>query len=357
MNMLSVPHTHLPARMLRLGFLGVGWIGLDRMKVLLATGLAEASCIVDPNPEMIAQTRELSPEAGTAGDLDEMIGQGVDAVVIATPSALHAEQSIRALEAGVAVFCQKPLGRTAAEVGAVVEAARRNDLLLGLDLSYRHTAAIASIRNLLAEGTLGRVHAIDLVFHNGYGPDKPWFYDKRLSGGGCLMDLGIHLVDLALWALDFPQVASVTGHLRQGGDVWTGEDASVEDLAFATLTTEDGTLVRLACSWRLNVGRDAEISATFHGTRAAARFANVGGSFYDFSADLLTGTGTRELVAGADAWGGRAAVSWLETLSAGSGFDPESLHFTAVADALDRIYASASAPSASGRLIAGAGRD
>jgi predicted dehydrogenase len=48
------------------------------------------------------------------------------------------------------------------------------------------------------------VFAVDLVFHNAYGPDKPWFYDPELSGGGCVMDLGVHLVDLALWSLDFP---------------------------------------------------------------------------------------------------------------------------------------------------------
>lgn len=331
------------ARPVRLGFLGVGWIGLSRMKALLGTGLAEAVAIVDPNTEMVAQAKALAGDARAFDSLDAMLDHGVDAVVIATPSALHAEQSIRAMDAGVAVFCQKPLGRSTAEVAAVVEAARRNDLPLGLDLSYRHTAAMRHIRGLVADGTLGPVHTIDLVFHNGYGPDKAWFYDLQLSGGGCLMDLGIHLVDLALWSQDFPSVASATGHFKRAGAPWNGSDGTVEDLAFATLVTQDGTLIRLACSWKLDVGRDAEISATFHGARAAARFANVGGSFYDFTAALLTGTTATTQVSGPDDWGGRAALHWLGKVQAG-GFDPDCLQFTAVADALDRIYASASSP-------------
>ena len=79
--------------------------------------------------------------------LEALLRQDIDAVVIATPSAAHAEQSIAALNAGKAVFCQKPLGRTGPEVAEVVEAAQRADRLLGVDLSYRQTAAMGAIRS------------------------------------------------------------------------------------------------------------------------------------------------------------------------------------------------------------------
>jgi predicted dehydrogenase len=341
---LNIGPQHTQNRLVRLGYLGVGWIGLARMKALVGSGLVETTAIVDPNPEMVSGAMALAPDSVICGSLDKMLDHGVDAVVIATPSALHAQQSIRALDAGAAVFCQKPLGRSAAEVRSVVEAARRNDLPLGVDLSYRHTAAIQEIRGLFEKGALGDLHAIDLVFPNGYGPDKAWFYDRRLSGGGCLIDLGIHLVDLALCSLDHRRVVSVEGHLRQAGAAWTDDGGSVEDLAYATLVMEGGALVRLACSWRLNVGRDAEISATFHGARASARFANVGGSFYDFSARLLTGTTSTTLFSGADDWGGRAALNWLERVVGGGGFDPACLRHVMVAEVLDRIYASAARP-------------
>ncbi|HLL45827.1 MAG TPA: Gfo/Idh/MocA family oxidoreductase, partial [Longimicrobiaceae bacterium] len=187
----------------RLGFLGVGWIGRHRMEAIVNTGAAGVAAIADPSPEMAAEAGKLAPGAEVVGSLDELLDAGVDGVVIATPSALHAEQSIRALRRGAAVFCQKPLGRTAAEARGVVDAARAADRLLEVDLSYRFTEGMRRIRDAVRSGALGRVFAADLVFHNAYGPDKPWFYDRSLSGGGCVMDLGVHLVDLALWVLDF----------------------------------------------------------------------------------------------------------------------------------------------------------
>ena len=76
--------------------------------------------VCDPSPEMAMGAAALAPGCGTVHSMGELLAAGLDGVVIATPSALHAEQAIRALERGVAVFCQKPLGRTAAEVDAVL---------------------------------------------------------------------------------------------------------------------------------------------------------------------------------------------------------------------------------------------
>jgi predicted dehydrogenase len=266
-----------------------------------------------------------------------MLALGLDGVVIATPSALHAEQSIAALRRGVAVFCQKPLGRTEAEARAVVEAARAADRLLAVDLSYRFTEGMRRIREQVAEGALGRVFAADLTFHNAYGPDKPWFYDPALSGGGCVMDLGVHLVDLALWTLGFPRVEEVSARLHAGGGPLRGADR-VEDYAVATLTLEGGATVRIACSWRLQAGCDAVITAEFYGTEGGAALRNQGGSFYDFTAERFRGTAREALAAPPDAWGGRAAADWARRLASGQRFDPEAERLVALSAVLDRIY-------------------
>jgi predicted dehydrogenase len=322
---------------LRLGFLGVGWIGRHRMEAMLATGAVQAAVIAEPAPEMAAEAAKLAPEAEVVDSLAALLRAGVDGVVIATPSALHAEQSIACLRAGAAVFCQKPLGRTAAETKAVVEAARAADRLLGVDLSYRCTQGMRRIRDLIAAGELGRIYAADLVFHNAYGPDKPWFYDPALSGGGCVMDLGVHLADLALWALGFPEVKAVASQLFAGGEPLAGR-VQVEDYATATLELATGAVVRLACSWRLHAGCDAVISAAFHGTRGGAALMNVGGSFYDFTAELYRGTARETLAVPPDAWGGRAAADWAMRLAAGARFDPEAERLVEVSRVLDRIY-------------------
>ncbi len=325
----------------RVGFLGVGWIGRHRMEAMLATGLVEAAAIVEPGDEMADAALTAAPGAARVSSYDELLAMGLDGIVIATPSALHAEQSIRALEAGAAVFCQKPLGRSADEARAVVEAARRADRLLTVDLSYRFTATMDAIAPLVRGGELGRVHAVDLVFHNAYGPDKPWFYDRAQSGGGCVMDLGVHLVDLALWTLGFPEVEQVHAALSTGGEPMRAGDSRVEDYAVATLRLAGGTIVRLACSWRLQAGQEAAIEASFYGTNGAAAMRNVGGSFYDFEADRYHGTTRTRLIAPPDAWGGRAAGDWARRLAAGERFGSEAEELVCTAAALDAIYAAA----------------
>jgi predicted dehydrogenase len=322
----------------RIGFLGVGWIGRHRMQAMIDTGAIEVAAIADPSPDMAEVAMKLAPGARRVDEYSELLEQDLDGVVIATPSAMHAEQSIEALKRGAAVFCQKPLGRTAAEVHGVVEAARASDRLLAVDLSYRFTEGMRRIRELIASGELGRVFAVDLVFHNAYGPDKPWFYDPALSGGGCVMDLGVHLVDLALWALDFPQVESVTGKLLAGGSPLAEQPGKVEDYAVATLGLKGGAAVQLACSWRLQAGVDAIISAAFYGTEGGAALRNVGGSFYDFTAERYRGTASEPLATPPDEWGGRAAADWAIRLAAGERFNPDADKLVAVAEALDRIY-------------------
>ena len=298
----------------RLGFLGVGWIGRSRLDAVAASGLAEVAAVADPALDDAYDT------------LDDLLALPLEGIVIATPSALHAEQAVAALEQGVAVFCQKPRGRDAAETRAVVDAARRADRLLGVDLSYRHVEAFRTARDQLRSGALGELVAADLVFHNAYGPDKPWFYDRDLSGGGCVIDLGIHLVDLALWTLGRDGFDTVTSFLH-------GEP--VEQHAAAQLDE-----VRLACSWNLHAGADAVIGAAFYGTDGAVAVTNVDGSFYDFRCERLRGATRETLVEGPDDWGGRAITDWARRLARDGRFDPAADELVRVAEVLDRIYGS-----------------
>jgi predicted dehydrogenase len=322
----------------RVGFLGTGWIGRHRIEAILETGAVEAVAVADPSAECADAALKLAPGARRVDDLDALLSLGIDGVVIATPSAGHAEQSRRALERGVAVFCQKPLGRTAGEVRAVVDAARAADRLLAVDLSYRFTEGMRLIRERIAAGALGTVFATDLTFHNAYGPDKPWFYDPAQSGGGCVMDLGVHLVDLVLWTLGWPKVTAGDSRLFAGGRPLTAGENTVEDYAVAALEFDTGAVARVTCSWRAHAGQDAEIAAVFHGSEGGAAFRNVGGSFYDFTAELFRGTSREPLAGPPDAWGGRAAADWACRLAAGERYDPEAERLVEVAAVLDGIY-------------------
>ncbi|MBK0394065.1 Gfo/Idh/MocA family protein [Ramlibacter algicola] len=322
----------------RLGFLGIGWIGQHRLQALLDEQLCEVVAIADPSPEVQSKARELAPQAAVVDTLDQLLAHTLDGVVIATPSALHAQQAMQALERKVAVFCQKPLARTAQETRAILNAAREADRLLGCDLSYRHTEAMRRIRNEVVEGAIGKVYAIDLVFHNAYGPNKGWARDMQLAGGGCAIDLGTHLVDLALWVLGAPPAAKVSSSLFARGRRLPVRPDEVEDYAIATIETAEGTAIRLACSWEISAGRDAIIEAHFHGERGGASMRNRNGSFFDFVAERYDGSRVTTLSQPPDAWGGRAACDWARRLQAGARYEPAIESLQQVATLMDAIY-------------------
>ncbi len=322
----------------RLGFLGVGWIGRHRLAAVAESQCAQVAAIADGYPEAVESAKEHAPDAIACDSLDQLLEHDLDGLVIATPSALHAEQTLRGLERGLAVFCQKPLARTARETRQVVEQARTADRLLGVDLSYRFVTGVPEMRRLVRIGELGTLYAVELTFHNAYGPDKPWFYDPALAGGGCLMDLGTHLVDLAFWFFEGLEVKNLSKQIFHQGQPVSRLENVVEDFAWANWQFENGPAVRLACSWGISAGTDAVIEAVFHGTNGAVALRNVAGSFYDFLIEHYRGRDRRVLAKPPDAWGGRALIEWCRRLGRDNRFDPSAEHFVKTAELMDRIY-------------------
>src|SRR5215217_6049041 len=280
----------------RLGFVGLGWIGRNRLQSVVEAEVAEIAAIHDVQASAVDEAQRLSREAVQFASFEELLNQELDGIVIATPNSLHAEQSIAALERGIAVFCQKPLGRNARETRRIVDAARAADRLLGVDLSYRAIPAMRAVSGLVESGALGKVFAVDAKFHNGYGPDKAWFRDFSLAGGGCVLDLGSHLLDLALRPLGFPSITRVQSSLFANGELLAKDVEEVEDYGVATIQTEDGVVINLSCCWNLHMGRDADIEIAFYGMRGGARLRNVNGSFYDFIGERFSGTRTAMLM-------------------------------------------------------------
>lgn len=325
----------------RVGFLGVGWIGRHRLQGLVDAGACEVAAIVDPD---LAAARAASVVAGGAPilpDLAALLGADLDGIVVATPSAQHAEQAIAALRHGKAVMCQKPLGRDATETRAVVEAARAANRRLMVDLSYRHVAGVSQMRELVQSGALGEVFAVEATFHNAYGPDKPWFYDARQSGGGCLVDLGTHLLDLVLWVTGSPSATVVDRCCRARGKP-LASPSDVEDWARARLELPSGAAATLTCSWNLHAGCDAVIELELYGTGGGVALRNVNGSFFDFRVEHRRGTSVSTIAqamgAGPEAWGPRATVAWAHALAQGPTYDPEIEQVVEVARILDAVY-------------------
>jgi predicted dehydrogenase len=334
----SLAKTKNEARRPRVGFLGVGWIGRHRLQSLAATQSVEIAALADCNTSAAAVAAAAIPGAAVLPSLDAMLQRDLDAVVIATPTALHAEQAVAALRAGLAVFCQKPLGRTAGETRSVVEAAREADRLLAADMSYRFVRGIKKIKAIADAGEIGQIYALELMFHNAYGPDKAWYYDPALSGGGCVIDLGIHLIDLALWLLNFPKVKDISSRMFSQGRPFTRNEHLLEDYAVARLDLETGAIVNISCSWRLQAGRDALINGSFYGTKGGLAIRNVRGSFYDFRAEEFHGTSRKLLDEPPDSWGGRAAAAWAARLAESGRYEAEVERSIELAEVIDAIY-------------------
>jgi predicted dehydrogenase len=321
----------------RIGFLGIGWFGLKRLDWVGRTGVASVAAVCDPARDRVARARALATGATVCSSLDQLIDLELDGVVISTPGADYAAQCIECLDWGLPVFCQRPLARSAAETTAVVLEAQGQDCLLDVDLSFRQAVAVEAIRDLAGSGGLGELYRARLCFHNSSATEQAWPQHPRLTGGGCVADLGIHLVDLAVRVMGSP-VASVERRQLSGEDPHRRppEDLA-DDHARALLRLESGAEVQIDCSWSPTLGVDASIEAHFVGTRGEARLRNVNGG-YDFRATHTRGMHTRVLVEPPDDWAPRALASWARRLGEGAGFDCEAWDMVHLARVVDEIY-------------------
>nr|WP_298726179.1 Gfo/Idh/MocA family oxidoreductase [uncultured Steroidobacter sp.] len=325
---------------LRVGFVGLGWIGRKRLDALAADGDAgiDVAALVDSDADRLHAAAIAHPEATLAPSVDALLDEDLDGVVIATPSGLHAHQALACLEKGLPVFCQKPLATTLLDVRRVLAAARTADRLLGIDFCYRHVTGMAELRRRLMSGAIGEIIAIDLVFNNAYGPDKSWCQHRGLAGGGCLLDLGVHLLDLALWVQGVPPIERVRSRLFAHGQPLQGGDGELEDLAYAEFIQANGAIVRLCCSWHAHIGQPAQIQMEITGTRGGASWGNVNGSFYDFDVCWHQGAHRELLGASRDDWGTRALRAWLRQLAVSNRFDVEAENIAASAALIEEVY-------------------
>jgi predicted dehydrogenase len=326
------------ARTVRLGFLGLGWIGRKRLDAIARTLEVDVAALLDCDERKLRDAALAYPDAQTARDIDELLACDLDGVVIATPNAAHADQAIACLSRGLPVFCQKPLGVSAREADAVITAAQRAGRLLSVDFCYRHVQGVHALRRRIGAGELGDILALELSFHNAYGPDKAWAYDRRLAGGGALLDLGIHLLDLALWLQPQASFEVVSSRLFADGGSRRIRENAVEHMALAELRQDNGAVVRIACSWHAHAGRDAVIGLELFGSRGGAAWRNVEGSFYDFTLDVFKGRCAERVASPPDDWGSRALERFVLRLRDDHSFDPEALLISRGAHLIEQIY-------------------
>jgi myo-inositol 2-dehydrogenase / D-chiro-inositol 1-dehydrogenase len=176
-------------------------------------------------------------------------GPDVDAVIIATPNAVHAEQTVAALDAGKHVFCQKPIALNLDDAQRVVDAAGASDRILQFGFMLRFTPPLPALRKRVKDGQLGEpIISQSAVF--GWEPNNDWFYDPA-RGGGVILDTMVHFVDLVLWVFgDVDRVYTEGGSFQLEGAKRHGSP----DNAVVTLHHKTGAISNIYVSWTSGYG-------------------------------------------------------------------------------------------------------
>jgi len=231
--------------MFSVALIGAGRIGRTRLAVIRDCHKSVLRAVVDVD---LPRAEELAAKAGGEASSDWrriVTRQDVDIVIVSTPTKFHSEIATASLHAGKHVLCEKPLGRTTEEAQKVVDAALDSGCILKTGLNYRYMAHVRKAKQLLDDGALGPVYFLRCRYGHGGRPgyERVWCTDKELSGGGVLLEQGIHIFDLVRHFLGEPN--AVSAEIRRY--FWNFD--SVEDNCFSTVETPCGQLAQLQVSW------------------------------------------------------------------------------------------------------------
>jgi predicted dehydrogenase len=228
----------------RLALLGCGWVADMHARAAATCGHAVVG-VANHRLESAERFAAVHGIERATTDWQSLVSeQDVDVVVVCTPNALHAEQSIAALAGGKHVFCEKPMATTVADAEAMLAAAAEHDRLLLVLHPWRHHDAVIALRNAIAAGELGRVvrtHGYGV--HADWGPGG-WFTDPALAGGGALVDMGIHAIDTARFLLGEPQAERV-----QASIATTYGSYAVDDDGLVLIDWEGGARSVVESGW------------------------------------------------------------------------------------------------------------
>ncbi len=231
----------------------------------------------------------------------------VDVVHVLTPNREHAEVSIAALDGGKHVLCEKPMAKTAEDAKRMLDAAERSGKILSVGYNNRHRPDSLYLKELIETGELGEIYyARALALRRRAVPTWGVFLDAEAQGGGPLIDIGTHALDLTLWLMDNYDVDYVVGNsYRKLGDrensansfgPWDPKKFTVEDSCFGFITMKNGATISLESSWAINLADYQEAASILAGTEAGADMSDglringeKNGRMYTWKPDLKAG--------------------------------------------------------------------
>ncbi len=270
---------------LRIGIIGCGGIANAKHMPALQK---------QPNAEMVAfcdiileRAENAAKQFGTADakvyeDYRKLLeDKSIDVVHVCTPNRSHSFITVDALEAGKHVMCEKPMAINSAEAKKMLDAAKRTGKKLSIGYQSRHRADSLFLKKEAMDGTFGDIYYAKAMAVRRRGvPTWGVFINEYEQGGGPLIDIGTHALDLTLWLMDnykpkiclgqtFHKLNNDTETGNVFGD-WKPEEFTVEDSAFGMVIMENGATISLEATWALNILDSREAITTVCGTKAGA---------------------------------------------------------------------------------------
>ena len=277
------------AKKLRVGIVGVGGIAHSHLPGWEASEHADVVAGSDVSGDALKRWGEAQGVTQLVTDAQELFDDpDIDIIDVCTPSNYHAPLSIQALDAGKHVICEKPLAPSPALVRDMIAARDRSGKLLMTAQHFRFESSSKALKQEIDTGALGDVFpARAWMLRRGGAPTGPGFIQKRHSGGGPCIDIGVHILDLTLWFMGNPQPTTVTGvaraELAHQPGAFTGwgrtaipDEFDVEDFASAFVRFDNGATLVIEVSWLLHhdtMGEDMQM--WLYGTKAGSHWPKV----------------------------------------------------------------------------------
>ena len=258
----------------RAAVVGLGWPGMQHLKGYIADSRSEVIAVCDldkTHAEEVAS--EYKIQHIYTNHLEMLENRDIDAVSVCLPNFLHAPISMDALNAGKHVLCEKPPARSAQEAKAMADAAAENGKTLMYALVQRFGGNAQRLKKLVTAGELGDIYFGKAAYVRRRGipiGKEGWFVDKERSGGGALIDIGVHALDCIWWLMNSPRPVEVMGAVYSHFGHLVPDDVKydVDDGTFAQIHFENGATIILETTWALNLPGDNYIKVA--GTKAGA---------------------------------------------------------------------------------------
>lgn len=270
---------------LKVGIIGCGGIANGKhMPSLAKVKEAEMVAFCDI---IVEKAEKAAKEFGTSdakvySDYRQLLkDKSIDVIHVCTPNKSHADITVDSLEAGKHVMCEKPMAKTAADAKRMVEAAKKTGKKLTIGYQNRYSAESLYLKKLCQENELGEIYMAKAhAIRRRAVPTWGVFLNEEEQGGGPLIDIGTHALDMTLWMMNNYKVKSVMGNVyyklgkkkdaANAWGPWDPEKYTVEDSAFGFITMENGATIILESSWAINYLQIGEAKTTLCGTEAGA---------------------------------------------------------------------------------------